>query len=139
MWWSPTSDKLAYVKFNDTLVRVFTYASYDGTPYDHLNRLRYPKPDTANPQAHLFVYHVSGERHVRLQLPDSLLQLFGQDYYVWSVSWLTDDSLIVVYVNRKQNRAITVINDATTGYVLLTKLINVKLKKKCLFILKADG
>ena len=37
------------------------------------------------------------------------------------MKWLTSDSVIVVYVNRKQTHSITLINDATTGEVLLSK------------------
>jgi hypothetical protein len=47
---------------------------------------------------------------------------FKSEYYIWSVKWLRDDRIIVVYVNREQNRANTVINDATTGNVLLSKV-----------------
>jgi hypothetical protein len=50
---------------------------------------------------------------------------FNSEYYIWSVKWLTDDSVIVVYVNRKQSRSITIINDATTGNVILSKVINI--------------
>lgn len=47
---------------------------------------------------------------------------FKSEFYIWSVKWLRDDRIIVVYVNREQNRANTVINDATTGNVLLSKV-----------------
>jgi hypothetical protein len=76
MWWSSTSDKLAFIKFNDTLVKLFSFPTYDGTQYDQMNNLRYPKPDTPNPMASLFVYHVKDGRTVKLNVPDTLVQLF---------------------------------------------------------------
>lgn len=44
-----------------------------------------------------------------------------RDYYIWNVKWLSFNSIITVYVNRKQDKAVTVINDATTGYVVREK------------------
>jgi hypothetical protein len=85
MWWSSTSDKLAFIKFNDTLVKLFSYPTYDGSQYDHMNNLRYPKPDTPNPLASLFVYHVKDERTVKLNTPDSLYQLFGLTLFSYTI------------------------------------------------------
>jgi hypothetical protein len=76
MWWSTTSDKLAFLKFNDTLVKTYSFPSYDGSQYDRLNELRYPKPDTTNPLATIFVYHVADGNTVKLNVPTSLLKLF---------------------------------------------------------------
>ena len=42
-------------------------------------------------------------------------------YYIWNVKWLNAASIITVFVNRKQNKAVTAINDAYTGYVLTYK------------------
>ncbi len=56
MWWSPDSSKLAYIKFNDSLVEYFYFPIFDGSSYGSLNKVRYPKPDTKNPKATIFVY-----------------------------------------------------------------------------------
>jgi len=117
MWWSPDSTKLAYIKFNDSNVEYYSFPLFDSTPYGTMNKIRYPKPDTTNPTANVFIYNTEIGDTLKLRLPDYLTHQFGNDYYIWSVNWFTTDSIIVVYVNRKQNKAITVINDATTGNV----------------------
>lgn len=125
MWWSPDSFKLAFIKFNDSMVEFYSFPIYDGSQYGFFNQIRYPKPDTKNPTAFVYVYNTEIGDTVKLQIPDSLVPEFG-DYYVWSVKWLRDDRIIIVYVNREQNRAKTVINDATTGNILLAKVFQNK-------------
>ncbi len=61
IWWSPDSTKFAYLKFNDSLVDYFAFPVYDGSQYDHMNRIRYPKPNMANPIVRAYVYNTVGE------------------------------------------------------------------------------
>lgn len=53
---------------------------------------------------------------------NSLTVFYCRDFYIQSVKWLTDDTLIVVYLNRKQNHATTVVYDANTGQIKMQKL-----------------
>jgi hypothetical protein len=46
------------------------------------------------------------------------------------VKWLSANEVIITYVNREQNAAVTAINDATTGQVQLSKV------NKFLFIIR---
>lgn len=121
MWWSPDSLKLAFIKFNDSQVEFYSFPIYDESQYGAFNTIRYPKTDTKNPTASVFIYNTQIGDTLKLKLPESLQQEFSGDFYIWNVKWLRDDRIIVVYVNREQNRANTVINDATTGNVLLSK------------------
>jgi hypothetical protein len=43
-------------------------------------------------------------------------------FYIWNVKWLNEDMLIVVYVNRKQNSAVTAIYDASSGFSMIVKV-----------------
>ena len=47
----------------------------------------------------------------------------NRDYYIWNIKWLNKNSIIIVYVNRKQNKAMIVINDVSSGSVVLIKVI----------------
>lgn len=71
MWWSPDSTKLAYIKFDDSNVKFYEFRMYDGSPYGHINRVRYPKPDTPNPIARVHIYNTINEQTMQLDLPFS--------------------------------------------------------------------
>lgn len=76
IWWSPDSLKLAYIKFNDSLVEFYRFPTYDGSPYGAMNRIRYPKPDTKNPTAFVYIYNAEIGDTLKLTLPESLLFKF---------------------------------------------------------------
>ena len=59
IWWSPDSTKFAYLKFNDSLVSHFVFPIYDGSQYDHMSEIRYPKPNTPNPIVRAYVYNAA--------------------------------------------------------------------------------
>lgn len=119
MWWSPESSKLAYLKFNDSLVEYYHFPIYDGTPYGSLNKVRYPKPDTKNPKVSIYIYSDQTKNSTELPIPKNFLLT---DFYIQNIKWQTDDTLIVVFLNRKQNHAITVIYDANSGQIKMQKL-----------------
>jgi hypothetical protein len=120
MWWSPDSSKLAYIKFNDSKVEYYAFTMYDSSQYGQVNKIRYPKPDTPNPSAAVYIYNTEAGDTTKLSVPKTVTEKF-RDYYVWNVKWLSSNSVIVVYVNRRQDRAITVIYDANSGFHTLTK------------------
>lgn len=69
MWWSPKSINLAYIKFNDTHVKFYEFPIYDGSPYGNFNRVRYPKPDTQNPFARVYIYNTKTKQNIELDIP----------------------------------------------------------------------
>ena len=75
MWWSSDSSKLAYIKFNDSLVEYFYFPIYDGSSYGSLNKVRYPKPDTKNPKATIFVYNQETNNSIELLIPKNFLNM----------------------------------------------------------------
>ena len=75
MWWSPDSLKLAFIKFNDSLVEFYSFPIYDGSQYGSFSQIRYPKTDTKNPTASVFVHNTVIGDTIKLQL-HSFLRLF---------------------------------------------------------------
>jgi dipeptidyl aminopeptidase/acylaminoacyl peptidase len=120
MWWSPDSLKLAYIKFNDTNVNFFEFPIYDGSSYSTINKVRYPKPDKPNPTVSLHIFNTVNRNTIFLEVPKNVLLSFV-DYYILNVGWLSNDKLIVTFINRMQNMAINSINDANNGRVLSYK------------------
>lgn len=82
IWWSPDSKKMAYIKFNDSQVEFYKFPLYDGSPYGYINQIRYPKPDTKNPSAFVFIYNTEIGDTLKLIVPDSLIHKFGYDISV---------------------------------------------------------
>ncbi|CAF0793607.1 unnamed protein product [Brachionus calyciflorus] len=120
IWWSPDNYKLAYIKFNDSMVNFYEFPNYDGTPYGKINKIRYPKPDTPNPTARIYIYDTRIDSNIMLEIPNTI-SIDPNNCYIWSVKWLSENSLIVVYVNRRQNRAFTAIYDAASGSTFYRK------------------
>ncbi|GAA5905144.1 hypothetical protein JCM8208_000293 [Rhodotorula glutinis] len=66
LWWSPASDHLAFLSFDETDVPEYDYPVYNvdsakagGEPYPSEVRMRYPKPGYPNPRVSLRVFSLS--------------------------------------------------------------------------------
>ncbi len=116
MYWSPDSRFLAYVRFDDSQVEEYSLPIYDDTQYTRMNTIRYPKVDSSNPVAEIFIYDTDKQAHIKQLVPDSVKQGF-EEYYIWGVKFFSNAEIIITYVNRDQKSAITVINDVLTGTV----------------------
>lgn len=119
MYWSPSSQFLAYIKFNDSLINPYFIPFYDSSSYSYTNIL-YPMVGAKNPIASVFVYDTTNQKTIEVTVPESVTSSFG-DYYVWSVKFFSDDEIIIVYVDREQKMSITVINDIASGEVNMQK------------------
>lgn len=106
VWISPDTKKLAYAKFNDTLVPIMTIPFY-GPPgnaefqFPKAIQLRYPKPGTKNPDVSLYVVDLETNRQLILQPPPRLTP----EAILASVAWATSDIVTAVWMNRVQNEA----------------------------------
>lgn len=119
MYWSPNSQFLAYIRFNDSLISPYFIPYYDKSPYSFTNIL-YPVVGSKNPIVSVFVYDTTNKNTVEVTVPESVSKNFG-DYYIWNVKFLSDSEIIVVYVDRQQKSSITVINDVSSGAVNMQK------------------
>lgn len=120
MYWSPNSRFLAYIKFNDSNVDLFTLSIYEDLPHSHLYNIRYPKAGMVNPTVEVIVHDTEKNQAIKQTVPNSVKQGFVE-YYIFNVKFFSDSELIVVYVNREQKKSITVITDVLTGNVNFEK------------------
>jgi hypothetical protein len=72
MFWSPKSRFLAYIKFNDSNVDYYTFPLYDGSKYNTLSQIRYPKTGGQNPIVKMFVHDTKQQETKELQVPEGL-------------------------------------------------------------------
>jgi len=112
LWVSKEGSKLAYVTFNDTLVEKVTLREY-GTPKDsgapikekglREKTFRYPKAGSTNPTVEVFVHTLRKDGKGKTKKITPPEEVKNQDHYVCAVSWVSEDSLAVLWMNRLQN------------------------------------
>jgi dipeptidyl-peptidase-4 len=117
MWWSPSSTKVAYYRFDEK--RVLDYhLQLDQTKIQSRNDVEaYPKAGAENPVVDLFVYDVATRKTTRIDVRDG--QPFDNaaiGHYVYRVAWTADGrELLFTRTNRRQNVLELVAANADTG------------------------
>ena len=105
IWWSPTSTKVAYYRFDEKPVPDYLLQLDQTKLYSRIDVEAYPKAGVANPIVDLFVYDVASRQSVRIDVRDG--KPFENDvvgHYVYNVRWTPDGSeLTFNRTNRRQN------------------------------------
>ena len=96
-WWSPDSQKLAYLRFDDSPVPTFPLFRMGGT-HGEQEIERYPKPGDPNPYVKLGIVPATGGKTVWADVEEKA------DHYVAWPFWLPDGSqLTFQWMNRGQD------------------------------------
>lgn len=96
-WWSPDSQKLAYLRFDDSPVPTFPLFRAEGT-HGELEIERYPKSGDPNPYVKLGIVPATGGKTVWADIEEKA------DHYVAWPFWLPDGSgLTFQWMNREQD------------------------------------
>ncbi len=96
-WWSPDSQKLAYLRFDDSPVPTFPLFRKGGT-HGELEIERYPKSGDPNPYVKLGIVSATGGKTVWVDVDEK-----ADHYVAWPV-WLPDSSrLTFQWMNRGQD------------------------------------
>ncbi len=116
-FWSADSKKLAYYRFDESKVKMFSMAMY-GSLYPESYDFKYPKAGEENSVVELYIYHMVGGKNVKVDLGTQT------DQYIPRVKWTKDpDKLAVMRMNRLQNNMDLLLVEAGTGssQVILTE------------------
>ena len=119
LWWAPDSNKVAFLRSDETAVDQFTFPiynptndSYAVTPYTHDVVMRYPKPGYNNPLVTVHVFDLrlylthAGSTTTGFPFEEATLKLDWEDRHVEEdviiseVAWVANDTLIVKELNR---------------------------------------
>ncbi|KDR23986.1 hypothetical protein L798_07923, partial [Zootermopsis nevadensis] len=119
LWFSTDSTLLAFATFNDLDVKTASYFHY-GQPgtlesqYSDTIKIRYPKPGTTNPQVTLHVVDLTNlsSGFVNLLAP---VDVVTWDHILYTVEWVDDKQVSVIWTNRVQNLGLLQICVARTG------------------------
>lgn len=117
--WSPSSNKIAYIRFDEREVPEFSMDTYGSGLYPSSQTFKYPKAGENNSKVSLHVYELI-EDHT---MPVDLGSL--EQYYIPRIVWKNNvDELVITTLNRHQNNLNLVSLDANNGKVSL--LLNEK-------------
>ncbi len=119
-WWSPKSDKIAFLRFDDNPVPEFPLFRADGV-HGELERQRYPKPGDPNPFVKFGIANIADGKITWADFDEK-----ADQYIAWP-TWTKDNKLTVQWMNRGQDNIIIYWIDTNTGKK--TELYNEKQKE----------
>lgn len=94
---SPDSRQLAYLRFDESRVPMFSMMRYDGTLYNRAYEFKYPKAGDTNSTVTLHLYDVASGATRRIDTgPES-------DQYIPHIGWTPAGDLYFYRTNRRQN------------------------------------
>ena len=107
-WWSPNSDKLAYLKFDESNVRSFNMDIYGKELYPNPYTFKYPKAGEDNSVVTAHIWDMNSGKVINA--------LSNVDYeYLPRAQWSNGDTWVVSTLNRLQNEFNLYAINATSG------------------------
>lgn len=107
-WWSPNSEYIAFLRFDDNPVPDFPLYRADGQ-HGELEHQRYPKAGDPNPFVKLGIAKVSSNAIVWADFDEK-----ADQYIAWPV-WTKNNKLTVQWMNRGQDNIIIYYIDLASG------------------------
>ena len=111
-WWSPDGNKLAYLRFDESDVPIFTLNRLDEPDGIHglLEQVHYPKAGDPNPKVKMGIADISNSKTTWVKTD------YAVDQYIAWPFWTPDSKkLAIQVVNRDQNDLKIILADASTG------------------------
>lgn len=113
LWWSPDSNKLAFLAFDETLVDEYIFPIYNPTedssaviPYTEEVVMKYPKPGYNNPLVSVHVFDLGRYSATGFPVADATLELDWAGRHnkaesiISEVAWVGNATLLIKEVNR---------------------------------------
>ena len=108
--WSADNKKLAFIRFDETLVPEFTMNVYQKQLYPSVETFKYPKAGEKNAIASLHICDVATNSTKEIKLGDY------SDFYIARMQWTKDaNTLCCQVLNRHQDNLDLVFVDGTSG------------------------
>lgn len=106
--WNNKSDKLAYIKFDESEVPEFSMTVFGKNLYPKVHTFKYPKAGEKNAKVSLHLFNLITNKN----LPINLNQ--DAQYYIPRIKWTKQDVLSAITLNRHQNNLNLIFIDAKT-------------------------
>ncbi|KAH8270566.1 hypothetical protein KR018_011616 [Drosophila ironensis] len=115
-WFNPSGTQLAFIKFDDSSTHLINFPYYGDAgdlryQYPLHQVIAYPKAGSSNPRVQLVMVHLErlvngGDYLTTMPVPPALNT--ETDYIVTVVSWVDDEDVLSIWMNRIQNAAYVV-------------------------------
>ncbi|HVG40758.1 MAG TPA: DPP IV N-terminal domain-containing protein, partial [Chitinophagaceae bacterium] len=106
--WSPNSAYIAYYKFDESKVKEYTFTNYNNQ-YNQQYTYKYPKAGDENSKVDIHVYNLANGQDIKAQYEQG-------DIYIPRIKWtLSDNKLVVFWMNRLQNNLKLLLTDPASG------------------------
>ncbi len=116
--WSPNSMELAFVRFDETNVKEFSFPMYKGSnpSYDEFAlypgkySFKYPKAGETNSTVSVNVFHIKNRTTKTMKIEDS------EEYYIPRIRWTHEESKLGIFkMNRLQTQFDLLIANTASG------------------------
>jgi dipeptidyl-peptidase 4 len=108
--WNADGTKLAYVKFDESKVKEFSFETYNNNLYPDKTTFKYPKAGEDNSIVSLHIYDVQNTNTVNVDIGDET------DIYIPRIKWTNDiNTLSYLHLNRLQNKVTLFYVDSKIG------------------------
>ena len=96
-FWSPSGDKIAFYKFDESKVKEVELPKYDSSYFSQY-KYKYPKAGEDNSKVSIWVYHLDKAMKEKLDLHEE------NDQYIPRIKWTKENNILSVQrMNRMQN------------------------------------
>jgi dipeptidyl-peptidase-4 len=107
--WNGNSNKIAYIRFDESEVPEFSMDIYGEGLYPHTQVFKYPKAGEKNAEVSLHIYNLESEKSEKINLDNN------QQYYIPRIQWTKDTNILAVTtLNRHQNNLNLLFVDGTS-------------------------
>jgi dipeptidyl-peptidase 4 len=107
--WSPKGNFIAYYRFDESRVKEYQFAVYDGL-YPSQYSYKYPKAGEANSLVEIHIYDINRKTDTKADIGSET------DIYIPRIKWTQDDNtLCITWLNRLQNNMKLLLANAASG------------------------
>lgn len=97
--WNSDSDKIAFIRFDETQVPEFSMDIYGTALYQSQQVFKYPKAGEANSEVSLHIYDLNKNNTYKVEVAKAY-----QDFYIPRIKWTNNPNVLSAqYLNRHQN------------------------------------
>ncbi len=110
MYWSPDSKKIAFYRFDESLVKEYQMTMYNTGLYPQPDVFKYPKAGEKNSIVTIHIYDVATSKIIPVDVGKET------DQYIPRIKWTADaNKLSIIRMNRLQNKQELLIANASDG------------------------
>ncbi len=107
--WSPEGNRIAFLRFDESQVKEFTYTSYNSGLYPEYTTFKYPKAGEINSDVTVHIYDLSTNKTIKVKIKGE------SDDYIPRIKWANDNQLCITQINRHQNNLKLLLADSKSG------------------------